>query len=217
MTARKATRKVARRRTQAERTATSERAMLRAARALIATQGYTKTSLAQIGKRAGYTGGLVGHHFGSKLGLLRRLIEDVGSRFSSDQMEAATKGREGLTALCAVADAYLEELVLREEAVRALYVLMGEALGPVPEINPMFVELNRFYLEQVRSLVEQGIELGEIRADIDPEAEAALLVGMARGIALQRIEDPDCFDLDAVRASVQTAIRRHLARLGEAP
>ena len=49
------------RRTQAERSATANRRMIRAAIQLIARQGYTKTTLAQVGKEAGYTGGLVSH------------------------------------------------------------------------------------------------------------------------------------------------------------
>ena len=48
-----------RRRTQAERTALSEKLILRAAIKLIARQGYSRTTLAEIGKEAGYSGGLV--------------------------------------------------------------------------------------------------------------------------------------------------------------
>jgi AcrR family transcriptional regulator len=103
------------RRTQAERTATASRRMLRAARKLIARQGYTKTTLAQVGKEAGYTGGLVSHHFGSKEGLLRELVDGIAARFYGDQIRPATEGRAGLEALLATADTYLNELVVRED------------------------------------------------------------------------------------------------------
>ena len=103
--------------------------MLRAAGKLIANQGYTKTSLAQVGKEAGYTGGLVSHHFGSKEGLLRRLVGRISGRFYTDQLRPVLEGRSGLDAICALADAYLAELTLREERMRTLYVLMGESLG----------------------------------------------------------------------------------------
>ena len=104
------------RRTQAERTATASRRMLRAARKLIARQGYTKTTLAQVGKEAGYTGGLVSHHFGSKEGLLRELVGRISDRFYGDQIRPATEGRTGLDALLATADTYLNELVVRGTA-----------------------------------------------------------------------------------------------------
>jgi AcrR family transcriptional regulator len=199
------------RRTQAERTATANRRMLRAARRLIARQGYTKTTLAQVGKEAGYTGGLVSHHFGSKGGLLRELVGRITQRFYHDQILPATEGHAGLGALCALADTYLNELVVRQEHMRTLYVLMGEALGPVSEINDVFGELNRGFRVRTRRLIEEGVERGEIRSDLDPDAEAGLFVGMLRGVGLQWMADPDCFDLDAVGASLKDALRRHLA------
>ena len=199
------------RRTQAERTATAARRMIRAAGRLIARQGYTKTSLAQVGKEAGYTGGLVSHHFGSKEGLLRELVSWVSGRFYTDQLEPVTEGLTGLDALCAAADAYLGELVVREERMRTLYVLMGESLGPVSEINPLFAELNKGFRVNSRRWIEDGIAHGEIRADVDSDAESALFVGMLRGVAMQWMADPQCFDLAAVGSSLKHALRTNLA------
>jgi AcrR family transcriptional regulator len=198
------------RRTQAERTATASRRMLRAARRLIARQGYTKTTLAQVGKEAGYTGGLVSHHFGSKEGLLRELVRRISQRFYQDQIRPATEHLSGLDALTATADTYLNELVVREERMRTLYVLMGEALGPVSEVNDVFVELNAGFRLNARRVIEEGMARGEIRANLDPEAEAGLFVAMLRGVALQWMADPSCFDLTAVGSSLKDALRRHL-------
>jgi AcrR family transcriptional regulator len=199
------------RRTQAERSATATRRMLRAARQLIARQGYTKTTLAQVGKEAGYTGGLVSHHFGSKEGLLRELVGRITRRFYDDQLQPAMAGLSGIEAIAAAADIYLNELVAREERMRTIYVLMGEALGPVSSINPVFAELNRGFRDSIRKLIEDGVAGGEIRRDLDPEAESGLVVGMLRGVALQWMTDPGCFDLDAVSTSLKDAMRRHLA------
>ena len=205
----------ARRRTQAERTATAHRRMIRAAIRLIARQGYTRTTLAQVGKEAGYTGGLVSHHFGSKEGLARALVERAAGRFYQDQLLAATREKSGLDALCASMDPYLDELVVREEYMRALYALMGEALGPVAEINEVFAELNSSFRSSARAWIREGMDTEEIRSDLDPDAEAAVFVGMLRGVATQWMADPHCFDLDAVRKSLKHALRRQLAARGE--
>jgi AcrR family transcriptional regulator len=199
------------RRTQAERTATASRRMIRAAMRLIARQGYTKTTLAQVGKEAGYSGGLVSHHFGSKEGLLRELVGRAASRFYQDQILPATEEKVGLEALLATVDTYLDELIVREDRVRTLYVLMGEALGPVSEINEVFAELNRGFRMTARDLIQEGMERGEIRADVDPDAEAGLTIGMLRGVAFQWMTDPGCFDLRAVKASMKDTLRCHLA------
>ena len=198
-------------RTQAERSATANRRMLRAARQLVARQGYTRTTLAQVGKEAGYSGGLVRYHFGSKDGLLRELVGRAYTRFYEDQIRPVIAGNAGLEAMLATVGAYLHELLVREDRMRALYVLMGEALGPVPEINEVYAELNRGFRRTARDLIQDGIDRGEIRPDLDPDAEAALAIGMLRGIALQWMTDPGCFDLDAVTATTKDALRRHWA------
>jgi hypothetical protein len=116
-----------------------------------------------------------------------------------------------LDALTATVDTYLNELGVREERMRTLYVLMGEALGPVSEVGEVFTELNRGFRAQACRLIEEGVKRGEIRSDLDSDAEAGLFVGMLRGVALQWMADPGCFDLDAVGASLKDALRRHLA------
>ena len=199
------------RRTQAERTATAARRMIRAATKLIASKGYTKTTMTDVGKEAGYSSGLVSHHFGSKEGLLRDLVESISGRFYTDQIRPATKELSSIDALCGLADTYLGELTVREERMRALYVLMGEALGPVPEINEVFTDLNRGFRVNARAAITNGIEQGEIRDDIDADAEAALFVGILRGVAMQWMTDPECFDLAEVQRSVRDTIRSHLS------
>jgi AcrR family transcriptional regulator len=200
------------RRTQAERSALSEKRIMRAATKLIARRGYTKTTLAEIGREAGYTAGLVSHRFGSKHGLLRRLVEHIRTRFYHDQIERALHGRSGLEALCATVALYLNELRVREDRLRALYVLMGEAFGPVPEMRPVFGDLDAGFREVVARWIKAGIELGEIRRDVDPVVEAALYVGMLRGVALQWLTTPGAIDLESMRDEIVEMLRARLAR-----
>ena len=198
------------RRTQAERTALSESRILRAAMRLIAKRGYSRTTLADIGEAAGYSRGLAGHRFGSKEGLLRALVEHVGGRFVQDQVSPALEGRSGVEALTVIVDTYFHELLVREERLHALYVLMGEALGPVPEIRDVFVQLNSGFRDEAKKAIEDGVAAGIVRRDVDPAVEAALFVGMLRGVAMQWVTDPRCFDLDAVRASLKATLIDHL-------
>jgi len=195
----------------AERSERADRAILRAATTLISRQGYSKTTLAQIGAEAGYSAGLVSHRFGSKEGLLRELVGRITSRFYEDQILPAVHGRTGVEAICAFVEAYLGELLLREERMRALYVLMGETLGPVAEVRAIFAELDKGFRDRVRQWLEEGLASGEIRRGIDPAVEAAIVVGQLRGTALQWLIAPQCFDLAAARDAVQASVRRSLA------
>ena len=197
-------------RTQAERTELSDKLIMRAALRLIAKQGYFRTTLAQIGADAGYSGALISYRYGSKQGLLRALLDRIVNRFWDDQLHPAIENRTGLEALCTWADVYLNELTARESRLRALYVLMGEALGPVPEIRKVFAEINGSLRSLVETCIKRGIEDGTIHRKIDPVNETAICVAMVRGVAMQWLIDPGCFDLKTVRERVKATIRTNL-------
>ena len=79
------------RRTQAERTAETRRRVLDAAAALVASHGAHAVSLAAVGEAAGYSRGIVNHHFGSKGRLLEELIR------YTQQFDVATDAPTGLS------------------------------------------------------------------------------------------------------------------------
>ena len=62
------------RRTQAERTATTREALLRAARQLFGEHGFAGTPREDIVERAGVTRGALHHHFGRKEDLFRAVL-----------------------------------------------------------------------------------------------------------------------------------------------
>jgi AcrR family transcriptional regulator len=199
--------------TQDERRERSESRMLAAAIELFARQGSGRTTLVEIGKVAGYTHGLVGHRFGSKSGLVRRLIKNLQRDFTRRQLTDITEHRTGLEALLQVVRSSLNlmaEGTTSARVIRALTVLAGEALGPVPEILNDVIGLNRNFRSVLRRLIEQGVEAGEIRKDVRPVEQAALLLGMLRGIEIQWCQDPDRFPLDSVTNEVVTSLRRSL-------
>jgi AcrR family transcriptional regulator len=200
-----------RRRTQAERREQSERRILRAATKLIARRGYTKTTLADIGRAAGCAAGLVSHRFGSKEGLLRELIQRIRSQFYRDRIEQIVAGATELDALERVVDAYLDVLLVREDRLRVLYVLMGEALGPVGELREVFAEVDRDFRSIAASRLAAARDAGRLPPNVDPEGEAVLFVAMLRGVALQWLMSPESFDLERVRGDLKTTLRARLA------
>ena len=94
------------RRTQAQRRAESEQRLLRAFAELIIEKGVAQTSLADIGRRAGYSNTLVHHLFGSKAALLDRLIEAV-EQFAQGMGQDASYEKSGSATLLAVAREHL--------------------------------------------------------------------------------------------------------------
>jgi AcrR family transcriptional regulator len=196
------------RRTQRERRETSYRRMLAAAVKLIERQGSGRTTLAQIGELSGYSYGLVSHRFGSKDALVRAVTREVQESFARHAM-GELEDRRGLAALLILAERYLRAAAARNR--NALFVLIGEALGPLPAIRRDMVDADGKFRAAVRKLIEQGIDDGDIRRDADPAAQAAMVVGILRGLAIQRLLNPSAFDLDAVCRELRITLKRALA------
>ncbi len=191
------------RRTQEERKAESERRIIRAAIELFATQGFMKTTMNQVGAAAGYTGGLVSHRFGSKEGLLKAVVARISSRFLEDQLRPGIDSRSAGESLNNIIRIYLEEVTVRQSRIRALYVIMGEALGAVPEIQQDIAVLNQGFRDSLANAVQRGIDQGEFRSGVDPEAAAILILGLLRGVTMQVLADPEAIDVKTVIPLVQ--------------
>lgn|SRR5215469_8243670 len=201
------------RRTQQERRRLSHDRMLDAAVALIARQGSSRTTLSEIGELSGYTHGLVSHRFGSKSALVRALIHKLQADFMKS-IEPALEGTKGLKALKLVCESYLRAAA-REERL-AMYALIGEALGPIPEIKPDLAKADQNFRRGIESRVEEGIRSGEIRAGIDPQAQSALIVATLRGLVIQRQLNPAAFKLDVVIKDMNRNLERTMrAAAGE--
>ncbi|MCP4005067.1 MAG: TetR family transcriptional regulator [bacterium] len=197
-------------RTQSERRALSERRLLEAAEQLIAEKGSSRTTLAEIGERAGYSRGLANQRFGSKRELVDALARRLQRRLFEETLLPALAGESGLAALLLIVDVCLGALETEGETARAFYVLMGESLGPVPEIRDMVAAANREFRAHVEREIKLGIEAHEIRPDIDVAAQTGLIVGALRGIVMQWLVDPDSVDLTSLRLELHRSLGRTL-------
>ncbi len=200
----------AKRRTQEERKAESERRILEAAVELFATQGYVKTTLNQVGSRAGYTGGLISSRFGSKENLLKAVLEKIGDVFLEDRVSRVVVANDARGTLRRFVEMYLTDVAKKNSAVRALYVVMGEALGAVGEVQGEVAEFNQLTRERLARIVAGGVESGEIPSTVNPDAAAMLILGLIRGVSLQYLADPKQFDVNEVTESINRMIDQYL-------
>ncbi len=194
------------RRTHKERRETSEKEMLKAAITLFARQGYMKTTLGEVGREAGYTAGLVSHKFGSKEGLLQAVVDHISNRFLQDQLGKSIEQKSATDSINNYIEIYLTEVSLREGPVRALYVIMGEALGAVPEIRSSIADLNTGAREILMDIIQHGIDQGEFNKDTDTEAAAALIIGGLRGLVMQHLIDPKKLNIKNLRKTMQATV-----------
>jgi AcrR family transcriptional regulator len=171
--------------TQAERVAASDRALLDAAIELIAERGYDRTTLALIGERAGYSRGLVTQRFGNKEQLLWAVIRQMLEQWSTHSF-AERVDKVGVPALQAILSAYLDACDRAPHRIRAYYALLREADGPVPAVRDTIKKLHA----KERAHIAELIRAGNVRSDVDPDAEATAFLGVMRGVTMQWLLDP---------------------------
>ena len=174
---------MAARRTQAERTTATRRALLDAAREQFAERGFAGTGREQVAAAAGVTRGALYHHFGTKEGLFRAVVEELEAGLADRVATAAMVGTDPVDELrrgcLAFLDACLEPAVRRIVLLEAPVVLGWDAWREIDA---------RYGLALVRTGLAAALDqVGLGAADVDPLAhlllgalnEAALLVATA--------------------------------------
>jgi AcrR family transcriptional regulator len=199
------------RRTQEQRSASSEKGLLGAALELIAERGFRASSLQAIGERAGYSRGLVSHRFGSKEGLLRQLVTRMLDRWATDVRGPAVGDRVGIEALTAVAGVHRKAIERTPDGVRALYMLLFESLVDMPGLRKEMARLDRQLREGTERSLRAGVKAGTIRADVDVPAQAALFLAVLRGITLQWLVAPNALDLESVYQGLEAWLAHGLS------
>ncbi|WP_314171431.1 TetR/AcrR family transcriptional regulator [Streptomyces winkii] len=172
------------RRTQEQRRAETERRVLDAAMALIARSGSRAVTLAEVGEAAGYSRGIVYHHFGSRERLLEAVVDEA-QRFDVPACQG-----DGLDHLVRIIEAYLRNVVRRTPSARAFLQLWGEAIAADPVLAPLFARRDADFRQFLADVVRQGVADGSIRPDANPAAAAVLIVALVRGTGLQLIAQP---------------------------
>lgn len=201
------------RRTQAERRASSERALLAAATHLIAERRSSNASFAEIAARAGCSHGLPHYLFGSRAKMLEALIHDLADRVGTHMLGPAIGEATGLDAILGGVRAALDNLRNPGEDTRALWVLVGEAMGGSPELQPALGAYHASVLDRIRTMIADGVAVGDIRPDIDPAAYAAVLLATIRGIGFLTTTNPDAAPPGALADAVVDNVHRTLRPL----
>ena len=177
------------RKSHAERTELSDSLMLDACVDLIVEQGTENTTLKAVGERAGYSRGLAGARFRSKPGMFCFVIRRV-AEYWRGEMQKLTDGRIGYEAICAAIDAHHRFCRRTPRPFKAFYLLWFESIGLEGELHDVVLAIHRRRLRDVSSWIQQGIEAGELSAQIDAEAVARHFLTSMFGIVYLWLIDP---------------------------
>ncbi len=188
------------RRTQAERTETSDNAIFKAAIEIIAKEGPSSMSLAKVGKSAGFTGGLVSYRFGSKSGLLQAVSERILELWNAKTLQdPKLQQSSGIERLKFIAEDYLHNVRKRSDLMIAQHRLMHASYGSCPDLLPYFQEFDKNVRDSIGSIITDG---NDTRQDINNQAFATVFIATLRGIAQQYFINPKDVDLEEAKQMI---------------
>lgn len=198
------------RRTQAERREESRRAMLDAALELLAERRSIRFTLAEVGERAGYSRGLPSQTFQTKAALIEALAGHILSRSDEVTHPHQTRG-EGLEAVMTTIRLLVVVSPQQMKIEHAVAVLLVEASTPDSPYREAVATLNQIVTGYISKHLRIAAAAGEIRADIDFRAQAALIIAAVRGLVMLWQLEPDRYDLTALWRELDATVRRSLA------
>jgi AcrR family transcriptional regulator len=194
-------------RTHAERRREAETRIVQAAFEIAARRGVDQLTLAEAGEEAGYSRALPAHYFENREALLAAVAEHAVKNYRRRLSERNVLTDDGVNALLATIAFYLDDSRGWPKKLRAFHEVINAGLR-WPAIGEVVARLDREWIDRVSAQIRTAQRHGDIRADIDPVAEAVAVCGAMRGIMSQWLIAPDSIDLDAVRDSYLAGLRR---------
>jgi AcrR family transcriptional regulator len=188
--------------TQEARRAESDRRLIAAAVRLIALQGTSSTSLAQIGESAGYSRGLPAERFGTKLRFLEAVVDQIESWFHR-RLAERLNGKRGWAEVQARIAQHLDGTVGSTEGTRALYHFYTDAGGAFPGLRPRMTALSQVFHEGFANAIRDAQALGEIDPAADADRQAVLVFAIVRGVSVQFLTDGDAERLRAAEHDIE--------------
>ena len=159
--------------------------MMSAAAKLIARHGVAGTSLAEVGIEAGYSRGLPVERYGTKLGLVLALLAATEKWFG-DHLATTLAGRSGLEAIELRVRASVDR---SDSATAALHAIYTASQSVMPALKKPVADFTRRWSAGLVAHMREGQATGEIRKDINCEAEARFLHAAMRGLMMQYLMD----------------------------
>lgn len=169
------------RRTQAERRATTQTALLDATINCVVEYGYVNTTTSRVAERAGVSRGAQVHHFPTKAALVTAAVEHLARRRAGElrkRSEGLPSGQEGIgTMLDFVWEAHSGPMF---DATLELWV----AARTEPELRTHLIALEREVTGDLWAVVEEVF--GDVAHQPGFRDDVELALAAVRGVALLR-------------------------------
>ncbi|HOI71058.1 MAG TPA: TetR/AcrR family transcriptional regulator [Methanobacterium sp.] len=163
---------------------------------LFLKNGFSDVSLSEIKQSSNITTGGFYHYFQSKDDLLIEVIETyIFDYFKSTMLRlrkctGTPQDKLKIVMLSLIGDAHLSDSVIID--YRTLHMLLMEGVKKFKPVSEKYSEFYNSLLDFILEVVEEGIDQGTIRNDIDPvelatSIETTMVGNILMGIAMPEI------------------------------
>lgn len=156
--------------------------IVRAALAIVEQRGLDKLNINDIAAKIELVPAAIYRHFTGREEIVAALIEYIDKRLRNNLSQVDIVTGTPIAKLKALFE--LQVSLLKEEAAipRVLYFLLSSDRNL--KLKASMLSAVSFYVQQVKKLLLQGQEKGEISLDIDVMAAAMMFLGMVQPLAI---------------------------------
>lgn len=181
------------RRTQSDRTEEALGALRKAALDILVNEGVDELKLANVAERAGYSRSMVNYHFGTKIGMLAKMLNDAVQASSNFFKNLDVRG---ISAIESMFDAMIDQYEEQPDQLLSLLVLINTASSSSDtELRALVAEYDR----QIRKNIELALSDETISSDsnnfISIADQAMMVHTVFRGVGSQWLGDRENFDV----------------------
>jgi AcrR family transcriptional regulator len=155
--------------------------LVAAATSLFEENGYAHIRIADITERAGVSQGAFYRYFADRRSLMLELMRQLTAE-AFDFVRVPWDGTDPMSSLLRSTQLYFEYYA----AHRALFGLLVELSQTDPEVGQIWADSRRAFYSRIAHSLRRGIELGQLRLDVDVDVSAELLGSMTEFYAFQR-------------------------------
>ena len=183
--------------------AANRRLLLRTARALFAAHGVANVTMADIAREAQVGKGTLYRRFDNKGALCYALLDESLQAFQDSVLrDLRQMAVEGLPYLMQL-DAFLDALVhYTVDNLPYLCELSRADFGPAERFNLP----HQWQVLTIRVLLDEAVQRGEARADLDVDGVAAVLLAPLNALVLRMYLDGLGFDVARISAVLRTLV-----------
>ena len=174
-------------RTTSEYSEFRKRQIVAAAWECFADKGYQATTIRDIARKLKLSTGIIYCHFRGKADILEA-VQECGRSNTEEMLDGLTRGKTFREAVRAIIRAVALQMPVadRRRNAKAAIHLWAEAIKK-PSYRRIYLRQYRLVEKAMSRIVSEGVERGELRKEINPDAFAAYLIAVISGLQVQSV------------------------------